>query len=145
MIVRSILVVCTGNICRSPIGERILAALCPDIDVSSAGIGALVGKGIDADAALVAAQHGVKTTDHVARQITSDMLSSHELVLAMAPEHRRHIGEYFPQAFGKTMLFDKWEGDHGIEDPYRKSAEMHKLVFFEIRKAAESWRRRLSQ
>jgi protein-tyrosine phosphatase len=143
MNVKSVLVVCTGNICRSPIGEMVLASTCPNIEVSSAGIGALVGKDIDPDAAIAAEQCGVATRPHAARQLTAEILAQADLVLAMAPEHRRFIGENFPQALGKTMLFSRWDGDAGIEDPYRRSIEMHKLVIQEIMKAADSWAQRL--
>ena len=140
---KSILVVCTGNICRSPVGERALAALCPKVTVTSAGIGALVGKGVDKDAAAVATEHGVNVEGHAARQISDDILAAHDLVLVMGPEHLRYIRENHPQASGKTMMFDKWERNDGIEDPYRQSVEMHKLVFAEIDKSARSWAKRL--
>lgn len=140
---KSVLVVCTGNICRSPVGERALAALCPNLTVSSAGIGALVGKDVDKDAAAVAAAHGVKIDKHTARQITAEILVAHDLVLVMGPEHRQYVRENFPQASGKTMMFDKWERDEGIEDPYRQSLEFHELVFAEIDKSARSWAKRL--
>ncbi|WP_441294782.1 arsenate reductase/protein-tyrosine-phosphatase family protein, partial [Klebsiella pneumoniae] len=44
----SILVLCTGNICRSPIAERILRDFFPEKEIDSAGLGALVGKPADA-------------------------------------------------------------------------------------------------
>ncbi|CCJ93258.1 Low molecular weight protein-tyrosine-phosphatase Wzb [Cronobacter malonaticus 681] len=52
-----ILVVCVGNICRSPTAERLLKRYLPDVTVASAGLGALVGKGADASAVSVAAAH----------------------------------------------------------------------------------------
>ena len=44
---QSILVVCTGNICRSPVGERLLRSRLPDMKVDSAGIAALTGEAAD--------------------------------------------------------------------------------------------------
>ncbi|MFV4774121.1 protein-tyrosine-phosphatase Etp, partial [Escherichia coli] len=55
----SILVVCTGNICRSPIGERLLRKRLPGVKVKSAGVHGLVKHPADATAADVAANHGV--------------------------------------------------------------------------------------
>ena len=52
-----ILVVCVGNICRSPTGERLLKNYQPALTVDSAGLGALVGKGADERAANVALDH----------------------------------------------------------------------------------------
>ena len=55
--IKTVLVVCVGNICRSPLGERLLQAMAPHLLVSSAGIGALVGKAADLTASEVAAAH----------------------------------------------------------------------------------------
>ena len=55
----SILVVCTGNICRSPIGERYLRSLLPDKKVDSAGTGALVGHEADSSAVKIAKSHNL--------------------------------------------------------------------------------------
>ena len=141
---KSVLVVCTGNICRSPVGERALLALCPQLTVTSAGIGALVGKAVDKDAASIARAHGVNVDGHAARQITPEILAEHDLVLVMGPEHRQYITTNIPQASGKTMFFDKWERNEGIADPYRQSIEFHELIYREIDIAAKSWAKRLS-
>jgi protein-tyrosine phosphatase len=55
----SILVVCTGNICRSPIGERYLRNLLPDKKIDSAGTGALIEHAADNSAIKVAQIHGL--------------------------------------------------------------------------------------
>lgn len=55
----SILVVCTGNICRSPIGERYLRNLLPDKKIDSAGTGALIEHAADNSAIKVAQLHGL--------------------------------------------------------------------------------------
>ena len=52
----NILVVCVGNICRSPTAERLLQRYHPELKVESAGLGALVGKGADPTAISVAAE-----------------------------------------------------------------------------------------
>lgn len=62
----NILVVCVGNICRSPTAERLLQRYHPELKVESAGLGALVGKGADPTAISVAAEHQLspKVTVH---------------------------------------------------------------------------------
>lgn len=55
----SILVVCTGNICRSPIGERYLRRALPNKKIDSAGISALVGHSADDSAIRIAEKHGI--------------------------------------------------------------------------------------
>lgn len=54
----AILVICTGNICRSPIGERLLRRLLPTARVDSAGICGLEGRTADSQATEIAAERG---------------------------------------------------------------------------------------
>lgn len=143
MKVSTILVVCVGNICRSPAGERILAqalaARGASITVSSAGIGALVGHAADAVMTEVAAQKGLSLDGHVARQFTRTLGQANDLILVMEPGHRREIARQAPDLSGRVMLFDHWQGGTGIEDPYRRPREIHEIVFAKIAVAAEGW------
>ena len=60
----SILVVCTGNICRSPIAERFLRHALPGMKIDSAGTGALIGHEADESAVKIAALHGLSLDGH---------------------------------------------------------------------------------
>lgn len=148
MKLRSVLVVCVGNICRSPVGERVLAAGLAErgsrIDVSSAGIGALVGHGADETASAVAQSEGVSLEGHVARQFTRDLGLQHDLILVMEPGHRREIVRLAPDLSGRVMLFDHWIGGKGIADPYRRSQEFHEIIFGQISDAARLWVEKLA-
>ena len=148
MRVQSICVVCVGNICRSPVGERQLAARLAErgsqIAVSSAGIAALVGQGADATASEVARANGLSLDGHVARQFDRKLGAAHDLILVMEPGHRSEIVRAAPDLSGRVMVFDHWEGGKGIEDPYRRSRDMHEAVFARITKAAESWATKLA-
>lgn len=141
----SILVVCIGNICRSPAGERFLHTGLPGKTVASAGLGALVGHGADADAAEAAAAHGVSLDNHSARQFTPELAGKYDLILVMEPDHRTEIIRQAPHLSGKTMLFDQWSGARGIADPYRKSPEFHAHVMTEIARAADAWIAKLNR
>lgn len=143
MKIGSILVVCIGNICRSPVGERLLAKHLPKLEVSSAGIGALVGHPADTDAASVAREHGLSLEGHVARQFDPLEAASKDLILVMEPGHRREIGSQHPELMGRTMLFDHWTKAKGIPDPYQKDRNAHLAVFMEINAAAAAWAERL--
>lgn len=142
--IRSVLVVCVGNICRSPLGERILRATLPGIDVRSAGIAALVGHAADEMTQTIAAEHGLALDHHVARQFTSELGKASDLILVMEPGHRREITRRAPELSGRTMLFDHWTGGKGIADPYRKSRTVHEEVHAQIAAAADAWARRLA-
>lgn len=140
-----ILVVCVGNICRSPVGERLLAQALPErFTVSSAGIGALEGHGADKTAAEVAAARGLSLEGHVARQLTSAMAGEADLILVMEAGHKREIIKRMPEQSGKIMVFDQWDGAQGIADPYQRPVEMHEAVHDQIAAAAKSWAARLS-
>lgn len=141
----SILVVCVGNICRSPVGERLLQGMLPDRRVTSAGIGALVGHSADATASDVAGANGVSLEGHVARQFSTEMGQEADLILVMEPGHKREILKISPHLSGKTMLFDQWMGGQGIADPYRRSREMHEAVYEQIAAAAEAWAKRIGR
>lgn len=144
---RSVLVVCVGNICRSPVGERLLSARLRDrgssVSVSSAGIGALVGHSADETAAEVAAEHGVDLNGHVARQFSRELGLDHDLILTMEPGHRREIIKAAPDLSGRVMLFDHWQGGKGIADPYRRSRQFHEEVFDLIDTAGSAWAAKL--
>ncbi|VEB85918.1 tyrosine phosphatase [Citrobacter koseri] len=76
-----ILVVCVGNICRSPTAERLLKSYHPSLTVESAGLGALVGRGADRSAVSVAAAHNLSLEGHCARQISGRMCRDYDLIL----------------------------------------------------------------
>ena len=141
----SILVVCTANICRSPIGERLLRQQLPGKQVTSAGIFGLEGCPADADAKNVAWRHGVSLEDHVARKVTRCLLQKSDLILVMEPEHLRFIAAMAPENRGKSLLFGQWLETKDIPDPYRKSQEAFEYVFEQLGKASQEWARRLRQ
>lgn len=145
MLVRNALVVCVGNICRSPVGERLLRQKVPGLDVGSAGLGALVGQFADALAAEVAAANGVSLDGHVARQFTPELGSAYDLLLVMEPGHKREIARLAPHLSGRTLLFDQWTGMQGIADPYQRSRDFQEGVFRQIRAASDAWAERLKR
>ncbi|MET0725996.1 MAG: low molecular weight phosphatase family protein [Leifsonia sp.] len=103
----SILAVCTGNICRSPLAEQLMRsglAGVADVAVSSAGTMALVGHGMTPQAQVLAAEYGVvDSAAHRARQLTAEQITEAHLVLALSREHRRAIVELVPSAVRKTF------------------------------------------
>ncbi|MBN9213019.1 MAG: hypothetical protein BGO45_03630 [Microbacterium sp. 71-36] len=102
----SVLTVCTGNICRSPLAELILAASLsdiPDVRVESAGTGALVGHGMPDPALRLARDDGLAGESHRARQISEKLVSDAGLILALSREHRRAIVSLVPSAVRRTF------------------------------------------
>ena len=116
--IKTVLVVCVGNICRSPLGERLLQAMAPHLLVSSAGIGALVGKAADPTASEVAATHDITLDGHIARQFSAELGKAAELILVMEPGHKAQIA--------------------------RKSPDFHQIVFDQIEASAKAWAGKLT-
>ena len=139
----SILVVCTGNICRSPIGERILRSLLPNKKIDSAGTGALVEYPADESAIKVAESHGLSLLGHKARQFTSSLGRQYDLILVMEKSHIEQIGRIAPDVRGKTMLFGHWLDQRDIPDPFRKRDEAFLSVYKLIEQSGKAWAQKL--
>ncbi len=141
----SVLIVCIGNICRSPTGERLLRKYCPQLKIKSAGLGALVGHEADENARLVAGKRDVSLDNHQARQITAEMCRRYDLILVMEKQHINDITKLAPEVRGKTMLFGHWAGQREIPDPYRKSLEAFESVYSLLDDAAQKWANALNR
>ena len=138
-----ILVVCVGNICRSPTGEYLLKSLLPNKIIASAGVGALVGKPADKTALEVAKEHGVNMDQHVAQQLTSELCREFDLILVMEQGHINAVASIAPEARGKTMLLSQWLDKQDIPDPYRQSKEAFDYAYELIESSIEAWSKKL--
>lgn len=141
----SILVVCVGNICRSPTGERLLKNLLPNKKIGSAGLGALVDKPADTTAADVALAHGISLDGHKARQLTAEMCREYDLILVMEKGHIDSVCRLAPEVRGKTMLYGHWLQQREIADPYKQSREAFEFVYGLLDKSAQKWVHALSR
>lgn len=98
----TILVVCTGNICRSPLAEQVLrsklAAAGIEARVGSAGTRALVGHDMAPQSAVQAQRLGVVPAVHAARLLTRNLIEEADLVLTATREHRSASVALLPRA-----------------------------------------------
>ena len=113
----NILVVCVGNICRSPIGEVLLKQQYPDKHIDSAGLSAVVGSGADAKALAVMEEDDVDMSEHVAKQIDEDLVREADLILTMSTTQTKWIEDQWPHCRGKTFRIGYWI-DKDVADPY---------------------------
>lgn len=143
----NILVVCVGNICRSPTGERTLKKRLPDKHIASAGIAAeksgLVGKPADQMATQVALENDVDLSGHQAQQLTAALCAQYDLILVMEKGHLEALTAIAPEARGKAMLFGQWIGQKDIPDPHRQSREAFDHAYELIESATEAWAKKL--
>ena len=112
------MMVCVGNICRSPIADAYLKTRCPEINVFSSGLGALVGKPADNKSVELMKIRGIDISSHRAQQINSALVAKSDLILTMQQEHVDFIHERFPSSMGKVYLIGKWLNNREIMDPF---------------------------
>lgn len=140
----SILVICTGNICRSPFAERILRKKLPNMKIDSAGTGALVDSAADSTAMRIAKSFDVSLDGHKGKQFSAKLGREYDLILVMEKAHITQISSIAPEVRGKTMLLNHWVNQKDITDPYRKSDEAFESVFNLIEKACLKWVEKLN-
>lgn len=143
-IYNKILIVCVGNICRSPTAQIILQQKLPSRAISSAGIEALVGHDLDNNAASILVAKGYGSQKHTARQLNRNLVNEADLVLVMEKSHQALIMQKYPDASGKIILFGRWQENVDITDPYRKGSEVFNYVFDQIEKSSLDWAAKLT-
>lgn len=137
--IKNILVVCVGNICRSPIGEALLQAKLPNINISSAGISALINYPADPQSISLMEEQGIDISAHRARQINNEMILEADLILTMEKRHNKHIQSMFSGTTGKVHLIGKWLNNREIPDPFRKSDRAFRIAMENIEKSTNAW------
>ena len=138
-----ILVVCDGNICRSPTVAAMLRDLKPEKAISSAGLVGLVGQGMEATARAVAEENGLNCGAHVARKLDSELSRDSDLILVMESRQKERLGRVFPEASGKTFLLSHWNGGHDIPDPYKRGRDAFERIYPPMREATKAWAEKL--
>ena len=100
----AILCVCTGNVCRSPVAERLLAVrLGPTVSVVSAGTLGLTGRAIEPQMAAHLAALGLADVGFTARRLTEADVGRADLVLGLTREHRAEAVELAPSAVRRAF------------------------------------------
>ncbi|MGD1048786.1 MAG: hypothetical protein ABR899_08570, partial [Candidatus Krumholzibacteriaceae bacterium] len=118
---KSILFVCTGNSCRSPMAAGIAAARVSEawrglVSFSSAGTAAFEGMRAASNAVRVLAEAGVDISDHRAMMLTKEMIDEADLVVVMAEEHRAEVLELAPGSLEKVIVLGELDSSRKSPD-----------------------------
>nr|WP_319391473.1 low molecular weight protein-tyrosine-phosphatase [uncultured Cohaesibacter sp.] len=148
---KSILFVCLGNICRSPLAEGVLRqkvkenGLADRFLLDSAGLGAWhIGSRPDNRTITVARQHGTDITDIRARRIAPEDFYAFDLILAMDRDNLRDIRAMQPRdGTAEVALYLEYCGvgvlkrSYEVPDPYYGGADAFEDVYHLIDKASD--------
>ena len=140
---RNVLFVCTGNICRSPMAQGLFADLVRgrrDIEVGSAGIGAIGGQPPSVHSVEVMAEIGLDIRHIRSKPLSAELVRKADFIFVMTYGHLDSIFLLFPAAAEKTFLLREFETDlpvmdREVSDPIGQSRETYRECRNQIRAA----------
>lgn len=136
-----ILIVCTGNTCRSPMAEYALRSLLEKnrpgrVRVKSAGTGAAAGYPATQYAQEAAKMWDLDLSPHGSQMVTPELIEEADLILTMTSRHHREVTRMSPDAAEKTFLFKKFPDNapvgEDVEDPIGQTLDKYNETFLEI-------------
>ena len=138
-----ILVVCVGNICRSPMAEALLKQRFPNKIIDSAGVGALVGHSADPAALEIMSKQQLDITSHIAKQIDEQLAKKVDLIFTMSDGQTKWIEERWPFCRGKTFKLGYWI-NKDIADPYKHEISAFETAYQDIIDGIAQWADKVS-
>lgn len=126
--------VCTGNICRSPMAEGLLKSMLPEnmkkiIGVSSAGTNALDGNQAEPNAIQAMQECGIDITGHIAIPINKKRIGESTFIFVMEQRHKVIIDRGYDIEDGKIYLLSEFNQNKNLDkifDPYGESLEVYR-------------------
>jgi len=145
--IRSVLIVCYGNIIRSPVAaalvKKYLADLrCTSISVRSAGTCVQPGRGADERALLVSRECGISLESHRAQPLTSALVEGSDLILVMDHRNEAELLARYPKAKNKVFMLGGIQAEcfsqcAEIPDPYAGTAEDVRQCYETLKSCAQ--------
>ncbi|MEX3931904.1 low molecular weight protein-tyrosine-phosphatase [Paraburkholderia phymatum] len=140
MTISRVLILCRGNLCRSPMAAALLGQRLPGAVVRSAGLAAAVGEPAVSEVIALLASSGIDVSAHRAVQVTRSMCDEADLILVMSGAQRHALHDVFAHTRGKVFLLSD---GRDVADPYGRSNAHFNACFDVISPAIEQWARRI--
>lgn len=126
----SILFVCTGNICRSPMAEALLRRMLEDrghkARVTSAGVGAGLGHSPSPEAVVALREESINLQPHRSQPVTPELIEEADWIFAMTHDHLALLELLFPDAVGRMhLLREFYDGPRDLPDPIGRGQKVY--------------------
>jgi protein-tyrosine phosphatase len=151
-----ILLVCTGNTCRSPMAQTMLQAklrakfpkqfednAVPPAVSYSAGISAMAGSGASIEAVNAMQEKGLDLSRHKSTPLNQNLVESADLILTMTNNHRQAILGRWPHLASKT--FPIGTGGREISDPYGGPLELYRACANQLEACLDAWLEKIDE
>ncbi len=138
---KNILVVCTGNTCRSPLAEAYLKKYGSEhVNVKSAGISAAYGHAISNGSKKVLEKEGIEL-NHASQPLSEELIQWADEVLTMSSTHKQIVEERYPHQNVSTLQEAAGKEGHDIQDPFGGTDEDYEQTAKMIKKAVKDFLR----
>lgn len=147
--VKSVLFVCKGNICRSPMAEAYFHACAikagSGVVIRSAGLETTPGKPAHSHARTVAQQQQLSLNGHVTRLVHGNLLVESDLIVVMEIRQKDRLHRLYPETKGKVVLLGYFNpaGPIEIADPFGGPIEEFQQCFVQVKQACDTLASRL--